>query len=282
MNNLYIIGLACVLFLFLWKKYTLYTKRRNEYIKILQEQNKKLEEAIQQGNSPHPINSMPHSTNGLSQSSPIETVQVESVQVDLPSIPGITSEIAAILKGFSHQRPQEESANVEEVTEEESKENFVDSVARDASWKDINDVSDDDIEIVDDTAQDCVEPEFETPEDPEKVPLPENFPDREESEPTGRCQVQPLLEENFADVPEELYDRPSTRVSENDDSGVVASNTDDNRMYLDKDEELEETLDELIQTKQMHCTAILSSGKNKGSACGKKAKKNGLCKVHSK
>jgi hypothetical protein len=38
----------------------------------------------------------------------------------------------------------------------------------------------------------------------------------------------------------------------------------------------------LIQTKQMHCTAILNSGARKGEMCGKTSTYNGLCKTHNK
>jgi len=279
MNMIYIVGLISILALFIWKKYTSHTKRRNQYIKYLQEQNQKLQSVIQE--EPDASQSMPSSTNNLSSSESIipdaaqasgeNYIPIQEEEVlgsGLPTsgrVMGIPPELAFMLNQFPGQMNQAEpQVNIEEV-----KEDFVD-------MNDVIEDSDDDIELVDD----CVESEFETKEDPEKIPLDNAKP--EDCKDEGKCCLKPLLEDNFADVPEELYDVPSIRVSENDDSGIKASNTDDNRKYLSKDEELEEALDDLIQTKQMHCSAVLSTGKNKGSMCGKKTKRDGLCKVHSK
>jgi len=286
MSLIYIVGLAGILFLFLWKKYTSHTKRRYQYIKYLEEQNRKLESLIQE---PQPIQSMSVPTDSYSKSENTSENQTDShpdmseeIEIETVVKAEFPPDIAMMLKGLTGSLNEsiKGGAEVEDVTEE-----FVDV-------RDIQDESD--VEIVDDTKQEnsedrsitdyiCEVPEFETEEDPEKVPLSSLNPKtNDECKDNGKCEIKPILEENFADVPEELFDRPSITVSQNDDSGVKAANTDDNRMYLERDEYLEESLDDLIQTKQMHCTAILKSGDNKGKICGKKSKRNGLCKVHSK
>lgn len=275
MNILYIIGLLSILVLFMWKKYTSRTRRRNEYIQYLQQQNQKLQSLIQE--QPEPSQSMPNPTNSFSSAmnepndtnkSLIEDPMEENLDsMNIPSrVMGIPPEIAFMLHQV--QSNNSSNSNVEEVTED-----FVD--IRDAQ-------EEENVEIVEDEPM-CQNTEMETMEDPEKVPLKQLNPlEKDNCEDNGRCLLQPVLEQNFADVPEELYDRPSTRVSENDESGIKAANGEDNRMYLEKDEQLEESLDDLIQTKQMHCYAVLKSGDNKGKQCGKKAKRDGLCKVHFK
>lgn len=263
MEAMYIIGLVSILFLFIWKKYTTHTKRRNEYIKYLQEQNQKLQSVIQE-EEPRSTPSMPDLTDGY----PNDMINVESepIQEDVVEINESstkTMEIPPEISFMLHQFPGQTNETLTKI--EEIDDDFVD----------MNDEESDD---------NCEEPYFETDEDPEKVPLDnlvyEN--DNDENDDDGKCCLKPLLEENFVDVPDALYDKPSTTVSENDDSGIKAANSDDNRKYLDKDEELEESLDALIQTKQMHCTAILTSGKNKGNMCKKNAKMDGLCKIHHK
>jgi len=239
MNVLYIVGLVSIILLFIWKKYTSHTKRRNEYIKYLQEQNKKLQTVIQDPSQPiHEMN-------------PENSIQNQDMQaMGMP-------EFAFILNQLQSKQQPPNTANVEEL-----KEDFVD----------VN---------KDDEMSDCELPDFETEETPEKVPLMNERKPPIVLENEGKCSLKPLLESNFADVPEALYDKPSISVSENDPNNEVkAANTDDNRKFLEKDELLEESLEELLQTKQMHCTGIVRTGKNKGSVCGKKANKEGLCKQH--
>lgn len=133
---------------------------------------------------------------------------------------------------------------------------------------------------------------YETPDDPEKVPLCDMLDTKlacHETEEVGKCCVEPILEQNFADVPENLFDRGGVSVGENDpDCDVVAHNTSDDTYELPKDDSddcdsdsaIEEDEIDLTPTKQMHCTRILTTGKRKGSACGRKAHQDGLCKLH--
>jgi hypothetical protein len=270
MNMMYIIGLVSILILFVWKKYTSHKKRRNQYIKYLQEQNQKLQAVIQE--EPSPSQSMPDETNKFSSSNVDNPILNEKeIQIDIQNpaqMMGLPQELAFMINMQNQNQGQvnQNEANVEDITED-----FID--IREAQEEE----EDEDVEVV----SDCEIPEFETERDPEKVPLDQLSPlTKETCELNGKCSIQPLIEENFADIPIELYDKPSISVSQNDDSGIKASNTDDNRKYLEKDEILEESLDALIQTKQMHCTAILKSGSNKGGMCGKSAKRDGLCKMH--
>ena len=237
-NYLYLLGLAGVLTLFLWKKYSSYTKKRNQYIQFLQAQVLKLNSA----------NEVSMDTVPVAVADAIQVAEVQGVPV------------------------------VAEVTVTPN------------------------------------EPVYETEEDPEKVPLCDLVAeDRVEATNTlsdcevSRCQPEPLLEFNFVDVPETLYDRATIEVADNDDDNcdVVAHNTvgtqhhlikrsndsdSDNECGSDSDSDSDEVdtgdviEDEIVvcQTKQMHCTSALRSGKRKGQLCGRKTDGDvsGSCKLH--
>jgi hypothetical protein len=225
-NYLYLLGLAGVLTLFLWKKYSSYTKKRNQYIQFLQAQVLKLNANNEVGH------------------------------VSMEGVPAAVADAIQV-------------ADVAEVTVAPK------------------------------------EQVYETEDDPENVPLCDLVAeDRVEATNTlsdcevSRCQPEPILEFNFVDVPETLYDRATVEVADNDcDGDVVAHNTVGTQHHLiknsnnsDSDSDSDEVdtgdviEDEIVicQTKQMHCSATLRSGKRKGQLCGRKTDgdASGSCRIH--
>ena len=128
--------------------------------------------------------------------------------------------------------------------------------------------------------------ERETEEDPDKKPLATKDLNCVNETEIGQCCATPLLEFATADVHPDLFDIPSTSVSENDEFSFKAFNTDDNRKFLTEEEKEESKLElegePLVQKKQMHCSSIIHSGPREGEVCGKKTSKNGLCKMHNR
>jgi hypothetical protein len=254
MKPLYILGLVGILVLFMWKKYISYTKQRNQYIQYLQAQVMKLQQVTQ------------HSAGITSSIETAELVDKLGVSINDECETELNCEI-----NLYDDTPLVDVIKVEEAG------NRV---------------------IVDDEDEDCKgkNVRFETEEDPEKIPLCEHEPilvdDCHTSEDVGKCCPDPLLGFNFVDVPETLFDQASTAVADNDpNTDIKAHNTDDNRAYVPKgvdsdcssdsgSDDEDEPVDE-PQTKQMHCTAILSSGKRKGMMCQRKTKKDSRCKLHA-
>jgi hypothetical protein len=312
MNTLYVAALVGILLLFLWKKYVTHTKRQKQYIQYLQTQIQKLESSIQDQSYPeesyqdenqYPSNNIAFAhvnpLAGLSaqevvimgsqlypeQQAPVQVQEVEEVDEEEPSPLVVErNNNEGELEMLSRQEVEEENRTENDQVNEIQE---VD-VTQDAKRHLLN-------EYLRSTGV-CNEEGLETEDDPEKVPLMEadRKPNSEKTdinevkecndEVKGRCCVQPIIEENFADVPETLFDRGTISVAEDDPTwGVQASNAVDDRKFLEKQdlsEELQGDVVVLTQTKQMHCTKILKSGKRKGEMCGRKTVKDGMCHIH--
>lgn len=285
MNILYVIGIASIILLFIWKKYTSYIKRRNEYIKYLQIQNQKLQSNIQ---------------NNVKENIPID--EKDESQKEDTNLFGLPQELMILLNNMkpsiSKSLNEKNNCNIEEVEEKKVEKEHFDPVLPDGVVKSVK-LNDTTVECEEKSVEEEVSNKknsenkdkvYETEKDPEKKPLDyttESEMRCDNPNLVGKCCISPILQENFADVSEKLFDIPSTSVSENDpNSNIKASNTDDNRKFLTEEEKLEDDLEvdslPLTQSKQMHCSAILNSGNRKGEMCGKLSNKNGLCKIHNK
>ena len=259
MNSLYIFGLAGILILFMWKKYISYTKQRNQYIQYLQAQVYKLTQQTSE--------QKPSSPTAPQQQNYNATIHIND---------NCAPELDCELNIYDVEDINNLSDGAGDVIKVEEVGNRV---------------------VVDDEDLECPNIDFETPENPEKIPLCSNEKetDVEENcltiEEVGKCCPDPLLSFNYTDVPDTLFDKASISVSENDtNTDVKAHNADDNRVYVpkgvdtdcsDDDDDDDNTSVDEPQVKQMHCTAMLSSGKRKGMMCQRKTHLDDRCRIHT-